>query len=215
MVVKKSKVADLIVQNVSKQLFMALSDAIYAASKRSYDYAQKKKLDHRSTALGYDRHLNLNETIYEVFEANGCNPGKLRGNRIVEGHSGIFTIVRESYTDNQWKRLFRSKRKQELISENVFVEKMVQPDLFSDGSDVPKATLFVVCRFSGSLQIQPEAPMSIELVVPSSDGKRWVFHEPLELFLTRYDVVPSQEDNAFPGLKRGIIRKDGTEEDNV
>jgi hypothetical protein len=35
MVVKKSKVADLIVQHVPKQLIMALSDAIYAASKRS------------------------------------------------------------------------------------------------------------------------------------------------------------------------------------
>lgn len=150
-----------------------------------------------------------------MFEANGCNPGKLCGNRIVEGHSGIFTIARESYNDNQWKKLFRSKRKQTLIAENVFVEKVVQPDLFSDGSDVPKATLFVVCRFSGSLQTQPEAPMSIELVVPGSDGKSWVFHEPLELFLTRYDVVPSQEDNAFPGLKKGIIKKDGTEEDDV
>ncbi|SQH88006.1 Uncharacterised protein [Salmonella enterica subsp. enterica] len=212
---KKSKVADLIVQHVPKQLIMALSDAIYAASKRSFDSAKMKSQGHRATALGLERYLNLNETIHEVFEANGCNPGKLCGNRIVEGHSGIFTIARESYNDNQWKKLFRSKRKQTLIAENVFVEKVVQPDLFSDGSDVPKATLFVVCRFSGSLQTQPEAPMSIELVVPGSDGKSWVFHEPLELFLTRYDVVPSQEDNAFPGLKKGIIKKDGTEEDDV
>ena len=212
---KKSKVADLIVQHVPKQLIMALSDAIYAASKRSFDSAKMKNQGHRATALGLERYLNLNETIHEVFEANGCNPGKLCGNRIVEGRSGIFTIARESYTDNQWKKLFRSKRKQTLISENVFVEKVVQPDLFSDGSDVPKATLFVVCRFSGSLQTQPEAPMSVELVVPSSDGKSWVFHEPLELFLTRYDVVPSQEDNAFPGLKKGIIKKDGTEDDDV
>lgn len=212
---KKSKVADLIVQHVPKQLIMALSDAIYAASKRSFDSAKMKNQGHRATALGLERYLNLNETIHEVFEANGCNPGKLCGNRIVEGRSGIFTIARESYNDNQWKKLFRSKRKQTLISENVFVEKVVQPDLFSDGSDVPKATLFVVCRFSGSLQTQPEAPMSIELVVPSSDGKTWVFHEPLELFLTRYDVVPSQEDNAFPGLKKGIIKKDGTEDDDV
>ncbi|WP_411704177.1 hypothetical protein [Edaphovirga cremea] len=215
MVVKKSKVADLIVQHVPKQLIMALSDAIYAASKRSFDSAKMKNQGHRATALGLERYLNLNETIHEVFEANGCNPGKLCGNRIVEGRSGIFTIARESYNDNQWKKLFRSKCKQTLISENVFVEKVVQPDLFSDGSDVPKATLFVVCRFSGSLQTQPEAPMSIELVVPSSDGKSWVFHEPLELFLTRYDVVPSQEDNAFPGLKKGIIKKDGTEDDDV
>lgn len=212
---KKSKVAALIVQHVPKQLIMALSDAIYAASKRSFDSAKTKSQGHRATALGLERYLNLNETIHEVFEANGCNPGKLCGNRIVEGHSGIFTIARESYNDNQWKKLFRSKRKQTLIAENVFVEKVVQPDLFSDGSDVPKATLFVVCRFSGSLQTQPEAPTSIELVVPSSDGKSWVFHEPLELFLTRYDVVPSQEDNAFPGLKKGIIKKDGTEEDDV
>lgn len=212
---KKSKVADLIVQHVPKQLIMALSDAIYAASKRSFDSAKMKSQGHRATALGLERYLNLNETIHEVFEANGCNPGKLCGNRIVEGHSGIFTIARESYSDNQWKKLFRSKRKQTLIAENVFVEKVVQPDLFSDGSDVPKATLFVVCRFSGSLQTQPEAPMSIELVVPSSDGKSWVFHEPLELFLTRYDVVPSQDDNAFTRLKKGIIKKDGTEEDDV
>lgn len=212
---KKSKVADLVVQHVPKQLIMALSDAIYAASKRSYDSAKKKSQGHRATALGLERYLNLNETIHEVFEANGCNPGKLSGNRIVEGHSGIFTIVRESYNDNQWKKLFRSKRKQTLIAENVFVEKVVQPDLFSDGSDVPKATLFIVCRFSGSLLSQPEAPVSIELVVPSSDGKSWVFHEPLELFLTRYDVVPSQEDKAFPGLKKGVIKQDGTEDDDV
>ncbi len=212
---KKSKVADLIVQHVPKQLIMALSDAIYAASKRSFDSAKMKSQGHRATALGLERYLNLNETIHEVFVANGCNPGKLCGNRIVEGRSGIFTIARESYNDNQWKKLFRSKRKQTLISENVFVERMVQPDLFSDGSDVPTATLFVVCRFSGSLQTQPEAPMSIELVVPSSDGNSWVFHEPLELFLTRYDVVPSQEDNAFSALKKGIIKKDGTEDDDV
>lgn len=212
---KKSKTADLIIQHVQKQLLMALSDAVYAASKRSYDYAQKKKLGHRATALGYERYLNLNETIHEVFEANGCNPDKLRGNRIVEGRSGIFTIVRESYSDNHWKMLFRSKRKQELVAENLFVEKMVQPDLFSDGSDVPKATLFIVCRFSGSLQTQPEAPMSIELVVPSASGKSWVFHEPLELFLTRYDVAPPQEDNAFPDLKKGVIKKDGAEDDDV
>lgn len=212
---KKSKVADLVVQHVPKQLLMALSDAIFAASKRSYDFAKKKSQGHRATALGLERYLNLNETIHEVFEANGCNPGKLSGNRIVEGHSGIFTIARESYNDNQWKKLFRSKRKQTLIAENVFVENVVQPDLFSDGSDVPKATLFIVCRFSGSLELQPEAPMSIELVVPSSDGKSWVFHEPLELFLTRYDVVPPQEDNAFPGLRKGVIKQDGTEDDDV
>lgn len=212
---KKSKVADLIVQNVQKQLLMALSDAIYAASKRSYDSAQKKNQGHRATALGYERYLNLNETIHEVFEANGCNPERLQGNRIVEGRSGIFTIVRENYSDNRWKRLFSSKRKQALIADNIFVEKIVQPDLFSDGSDVPKATLFIVCRFSGSLQTQPEAPVSIELVVPSPDGKRWVFHEPLELFLTRYDIAPPQEDNAFSNLKKGVITKDGTEDNDV
>ena len=212
MVVKESKVAALIIHNAPKQHLMDLSDAIYAASKRSYDYAQKKNLGHRATALGHDRHLNLNETIHEVFEANGCNPDKLKGNRRVEGRSGIFTIARESYSDNHWKRLFRSKRKQELIAENSFVERIVQPDLFSDGSDVPKATLFIVCRFSGSLETQPEAPMSIELVVPSSDGKSWVFHEPLEVFLTRYNIAPPQEDNAFTGLKRGFIKKDGAED---
>ncbi|MCR9025473.1 hypothetical protein NW939_12710 [Aeromonas caviae] len=209
---KNSKVAELIVQHVPKQLLMALSDAVYAASKRSYDSAKKKSQGHRATALGLERYLNLNETIHEVFEANGCSPEKLSGNRIVEGRCGIFTIARESYNDNRWKALFRSKRKQTLIADNSFVEKIVQPDLFSDGTDIPKATLFVVCRFSGSLQTQPEAPLSIELVVPSSDGKRWVFHEPLELFLTRYDVAPSQEDNAFPGLKKGVIKREGTED---
>jgi len=215
MVVKKSKVADLVVKHVPKQLLMALSDAIYAASKRSFDSAKKKNQGHRATALGLERYLNLNETIHEVFEANGCNPGKLSGNRIVEGHCGIFTIARESYSNNQWKKLFRSKRKQALIAENVYLEKVVQPDLFSEASDIPRATLFIVCRFSGSLESQPEAPVSIELVVPSSDRKNWVFHEPIELFLTRYDVVPSQEDNAFPGLRKGVIKGDGTKDDDV
>jgi hypothetical protein len=70
---EKSKVADLIVQHVPKQLIMALSTRLRGI-KAFLRLCTKKKLDHRSTALGYDRHLNLNETIYEVFEANGCNP---------------------------------------------------------------------------------------------------------------------------------------------
>jgi len=212
--VKESKIADLIVEQVPKQLLMAIIDAVYVGSIRAYDASKKKSQGHRATALGFERYLNLNETIHEVFEANGCSPEKLSGNRIVEGHIGIFTIVRESYNDNRWKRLFRSKRKQTLIAENSFVERIVQPDLFSNGTDVPKATLAIVCRFSGTLQNQPEAPLSIELVVPSSDGKQWVFHEPLEVFLTRYDIAPSQEDKAFPGLKKGVIKREGAE-DNV
>ena len=46
---KESKIADLIVEQVPKQLLMAIIDAVYVGSIRAYDASKKKSQGHRAT----------------------------------------------------------------------------------------------------------------------------------------------------------------------
>ncbi|TQI77959.1 hypothetical protein FHU10_2061 [Serratia fonticola] len=208
----ESKIADLLLENLPRQLVLGLREALFVGAERAFKAAVSKNRGHRATALGFERYLQMNETTHEVFEANGCEPAKLRGNTIVEGKSGIFKIARENYSDTRWKRLFQSKRKQTLIEDNAAIESIVQPDLFAEPGIVTRASVFFVSQFSGSLDVQPDAPLSIELVVPSSDRKLWLFHEPIDVFLTRYDKVQAQKDTAFSKFKAGVIKLDGSKE---
>ncbi|HCN3201031.1 TPA: hypothetical protein N6S16_005130, partial [Escherichia coli] len=119
------------------------------------------------------------------------------------------------YSGSKWQKAFNSKRKQKLIADNQYIETKVQPDLFSSSSSViPKATVFVVCQYSGSLTQSPDAPIKIELVVPSAsaNGKSWIFHEEINAFLVHYEPKVHQIDKAMSKLKKGIIKKDGSED---
>ena len=72
-----------------------------------------------------------------------------------------------------------------------------------------EAVAFFVACFSGSLQIQPESPTSIQIAVPDRHMRGWLFREPLEVFAKRYDFhQPGQIDLAVPKLKRNIGKKD-------
>jgi hypothetical protein len=72
-----------------------------------------------------------------------------------------------------------------------------------------------VACFSGSLLVQPETPVSIQIAVPDRDMEGWLFRESLDLFIKRYDQKPTtaQDDLAMPKLKKNIGKrqnKDGT-----
>ncbi len=208
----KDEIVELLVKNIPKQLIIGIRDGIFTASERAYTQAKTKHVGHRSYALGMARHLELNEVLHEIFEANGCSPVKLSSNKIVEAQSGIFKIAKETYSGSTWKKAFNSKRKQQLIADNQYIETKVQPDLFSKPTVIPKATVFVICQYSGSLTQSPDAPIKIELVVPSADGKRWIFHEEINTFLVHYEPKVHQMDKAMSKLKKGIIKKDGSED---
>jgi hypothetical protein len=91
---------------------------------------------------------------------------------------------------------------------------LVQPELFSDYESPSEAVAFFVACFAGSLHIQPESPVSIQIAVPDRNMQGWLFREPIDAFAKRYDQKPvsQQDDLAMPKLKKNIGKqdKDGT-----
>jgi len=201
-----------LVQNLTKDLVMGINESLYAGAERAYVRAKHDATGHRSSILGNMRHWCMNEEFYKSLLANGCTPSPLKGNNLVTGKSGIFNIGRINDNNVSWNNLTRAKTRQRLAEHNRFIESLVQPSLFGDPDDIPTATVFFLARFSGSFSEQPEAPLSIELVVPSHDMRSWLFREDIAQFLTRYDQAISQSDKALPKLKSNKIKKDGTEE---
>jgi hypothetical protein len=93
---------------------------------------------------------------------------------------------------------------------NQAIEPLVQPELFGQYMPPAEAVAFFVACFSGSLHIQPESPMSIQIAVPNRDMRSWLFKEPLNEFLQRYEQKPAaQDDLAKPKLKK--IKKQGND----
>jgi hypothetical protein len=97
---------------------------------------------------------------------------------------------------------------------NRAIEPLVQPELFSRYEPPSDAVAFFVACFSGNLHNQPESPVSIQIAVPDRHMRGWLFREPLEAFVKRYDQMPlGQHDLAVPKLKRNIGKQqdqDGT-----
>ena len=89
----------------------------------------------------------------------------------------------------------------------------MQPELFEQYVPPSDAVAFFVSCFSGSLNYQPEAPLSIQIAVPDRHMRGWLFREPLNAFMQRYEIKSDgQDDLAVPKLKKNIGRqsKDGT-----
>ena len=208
---KESNLANILVDNLSRELIFAIREALLVGAQRAYLKAKDKDPGHLANALGMERHFCMNETFYDALSAQGCEPPKLKGNDIVVGTSGCFRLARSNDNNGQFNAPYRSKRKQSLGADNIVMESIIQPDLFNTYDDVPiKGSVFFVAKFSGSPSIHPESPTSIDLVMPSHDMKSAIFSESLELFLRRYDVIPVQIDTAIVKLKPGIIKKDGS-----
>ena len=93
---------------------------------------------------------------------------------------------------------------------NKAIEPLVQPELFDQYTAPADAVAFFVACFSGSLHIQPESPVSIQIAVPDREMRGWLFKEPLNEFLKRYEQKPAaQNDLAKPKLKK--IKKQGND----
>jgi hypothetical protein len=93
---------------------------------------------------------------------------------------------------------------------NRAIEPLVQPELFSEYVTPSDAVLFFVACFSGSMRIQPESPISIQLAVPDRFMKGWLFREPISAFVEHYEVKPkTQDDLAKPRLKKDLGKKTG------
>jgi hypothetical protein len=196
-------VADLLMQNIQRDLIMGVEDALQIGAQRGYDAASGMNDGHRPSVVGQMRHFHMNETFHDVLAAAGIGSTPIRGNGIVVGRSGVFTVSRFNISAGLWYNGRRSRTRREMSYANRTVEPLVQPELFGEVKPITEATAFFVTSFSGSLK--NSLPFSIDLAVPDREMKGWLFREPLHIFLTRYDALPQQVDLAVPKLKSSIV----------
>jgi len=207
------RIEDLIVEALPRDLLLAVEDALDVGAKRAFLGSAGMNAGHRASALGHLRHFHMNETFADALAAAGANPSKVRGNQLVIGRMGMFNIGRLNITKGPWYHARRSKKRLDLCRINRDIEQLIQPSVFEPAGPVTSATLLFVAVFSGSLTHQPEHPISIDVAVPDSELREWLFTEPLSAFVRRYDVATIQPDNVQPVLKPGAKKKNSNDDD--
>lgn len=206
---------DLLVRNIPRELVMGLEEAKLVGAQRAYAAARGMDDGHLPSVVGQLRHFHMNESFHRALTAGGASPSPLRGNQIVTGRAGIFTVARFNTKYGVWNSGRRSETRKQMSLANAAIEPLVQPGLFSGYVQPAEAVVFLVACFAGSLHSQPDTPISIEIAVPDRHMQSWLFREPVTAFIKRYDQKPAaaQNDLAVPKLKKNIGKqqdKDGT-----
>jgi len=189
-------VAALLMSNIPRDFVLSVDELLFAGAKRAHAASAGMHKGHRPSVLGQMRHFHMNEDFSHALEAIGANPTAIRGNTVVTGRLGIFTLGRFNIKAGLWNNGRRSRTRREMSLANRSVEPLVQPGLFGDVQPITEATVFFVATFGSS-----DAPVSIDIAVPDKDMKGWLFREPLQVFANRYYVIAEQPDNAVPMLK--------------
>lgn len=169
---------------------------------------------HKTAAIGQMRHFHSNEAFRDALEAGGANPTTLKGNQIVVGQAGMFSIAR-FHSDIGIQGGKKSKARKHMSEVNKVVEELVVPDFFQQKRAATNACVFFMSSSNKHYNGQEDqSPLSIiEIGVPSPDMTGWIFHETIEIFLRRYEAVePAQEDNLAVRLKKSATKRDDQEE---
>lgn len=193
---------------------MGIEDALTVGAQRAYFAANGMDDGHLPSAVGQLRHFHMNESFQRALVVNNASPSPIRGNAIVTGRTGIFTLARFNIKEGIWINGRRSHTRRQMSMANMAIEPLVQPELFSDYEPPSQAVAFFVACFAASLHIQPESPVSIQIAVPNRNMNGWLFRESITSFAKRYDQKPEsqQGDLAKPKLKKNIGKqnKNGT-----
>ncbi|MHC8378387.1 hypothetical protein ACYZT3_21000 [Pseudomonas sp. MDT1-16] len=197
---RNDAIADLLVANIPRDLVMGIEDAFDAGAYRANNATKDFDKKHRKNALGVMRHFHMNELFSEALQAAGVEIVPLKGNGVVIGKAGMFKFSRVNMSSAVWNNCKRSAKRRELAEANQAMTQLVQPSLFAP-EEITSGTFFFIACFSGSLSVQPEKPLQIYIAVPEEKMQGWLFREPLNQFLARYDAAPQQIDLAKPKLK--------------
>lgn len=206
---------ELLVRNIPRELVMGLEEAKLVGAQRAFAAARGMDDGHLPSVVGQLRHFHMNESFHRALAVADASTSPIRGNQIVTGRSGIFTLARFNTKYGVWNSGRRSETRKQMSLANAAIEPLVQPGLFSGYVEPSQAVVFVVACFAGSLHSQPDTPVSIEIAVPDRHMQGWLFREPIDAFIKRYDQqsTAGQDDLAVPKLKQNIGKqqdKDGT-----
>lgn len=203
--VQYSALANLLVQNISRDLVMGIEEALQVGAVRGHAPSVGMNDGHKPSIIGHMRHFHMNETFHDALVAGGANPSRIRGNKVVIGRSGILSIARFNMTAGT-RAGHRSKTRREMAKANHAVEPLVQPGLFGTVAPITEATVFFVASFNAGQYQNAESPFSIDIAVPDHEMTGWLLREPVSRFVSRYDVVKPQADLAVPVLKSNVIK---------
>jgi hypothetical protein len=209
-------VPSLLARNIPRQLVLAVEEALTAGAARAYAAARGMHDGHLPHVVGQLRHFHMNEAFQQALAVAEAQPTPLRGNGVVTGRTGVVTLARFNIPEGFWVNGRRSKTRRQMALANRSIEPLVQPGLFAGYATPCDATAFFVACFSGSIHVQPEAPVSIQIAVPNPHMTGWLYRDPLAAFLEHYEQASSPaaaDDRAVPRLKTGILKKD--QEDGV
>ncbi|GAB1594754.1 hypothetical protein [Lysobacter claricitrinus] len=207
-----ASIPSLLVRDLPRELVMGVEDALRQGAYRAYGAAHGRENGHLPNVLGQLRHFDMNEGFHRALAAAHAQPTELRGNDLVLGRAGIFTLGRFNITSGCWLNGRRSHTRRHLALANQALEPLVQNVLFDQYREPPVAVAFFVACFSGSPRVQPEAPVSISVAVPDRDMRGWLFRESISTFLERYEPqVGEQVDLAKPKLRQGRLQGRGGE----
>lgn len=209
----KDSINDLLVRNIPRDLVMGIEEALAAGAQRAFASAKGMENGHLPHVVGQMRHFHMNESFQRALAVGDASPTPIRGNSIVTGRTGVFTLARFNIPEGFWINGRRSHMRRQMSAANKAIEPLVQPELFSSYVPPTDAVAFFVSCFSGSLRVRPESPLSIQIAVPDRYMKGWLFKEPLDAFIRRYETKPvAQDDTATPKLKMHFhtLDKDGT-----
>lgn len=196
-------IPDLLLRNIPRELIMAVDEALVVGAQRAFAAAQNMDKGHRSNVMGQLRHFHMNESFHRALAMGGTSPTAISGNGIISGRSGILTLARFNIPEGFWINGRRSHTRRQMALANRAIEPLVQPELFDQYTEPSEAVAFFVSCFSGSLHIQPEAPLSVQIAVPDREMRGWLFREPVSTFVHRYEQKPvRQDDFAMPKLKK-------------
>lgn len=204
---KSESVADLLLENLPRNLILAVEEALLAGAGRAFQAARGMAEGHLPHVVGQLRHFHMNESFHKTLFIAGLDPSPIKGNGIVSATAGIFRVSRFNIPRGFWVNGRRSVTRRHMSWVNRALEPLVQTDMFQGYAPPSEATAFFVGCFSGTPADDPSKNASIQLAVPNRDMTGWLFREPLEEFLGRYDAADiTQPDGAHPALKKNISR---------
>lgn len=209
----QDSIPELLLRNIPREIVLGIEDALIVGAQRGYAVAHGMADGHLPHVVGQMRHFQMNESFHRALAVANASPSPIRGNTIVTGRTGVFTLARFNIPEGVWVNGRRSHTRRQMSMANKAIEPLVQPGLFEDYVPPSEAVAFFVACFSGSLHQQPESPVSIQIAVPDRYMRGWLFREHVGTFVQRYEQKPAaQDDLAVPKLKKNIGKqgKDGT-----
>lgn len=199
----KDTIPALLMGNIPRDLVMAVEDALAAGAERARSLVKGTDSGHLANALGQQRHFKMAESFHRALLVGNASPTPIKGNNLVTGQSGVFTLARFNIKQGFWLNGRRSQTRRQMSLANEAMESLVQPGLFTTHATPTNAVVFFVACFSGA-----DSTASVQIAVPDHEMKGWLFREPLKVFLERYEVPASvQDDLVVPTLKKGIGKR--------